>query len=89
MAGNLTVNMKLVLLILPLLGLIRGQDYVPGSPGGPWSRDELLVVRAKLWKLFTNNWTFKLAEDFARDGLPTPDNENDLGFLPAKVLRLR
>ena len=26
--------------------------YTPGSPGGPWSKDELLVVKAKLYRLY-------------------------------------
>ena len=66
-----------------------GQEYVPGSPGAAWSQEELLIVRAKLWKLFTNNWVYKLAESFEQFDLPPPDLDNDLGFFPAKVLRLR
>ena len=26
--------------------------YTPGTPGGPWSKDELLVVKAKLYRLY-------------------------------------
>ena len=84
-----TVTMKQVFIIFNLIFLACCQEYVPGTPGGAWSQEELLAVRAKLWKLFTNNWTYKLSEDFAQDGLPAPDLENDLGFLTAKVLRLR
>ena len=48
------------------------------------------VVRAKLWTLFTNNWTYKLSEEFwDKFGLSQPEKAVDLGFFPAKVLRLR
>ena len=53
-------------------------------------QEELLIVRAKLWTLFTNNWTYKLSEEFwDKFGLPQPEKAVDLGFFPAKVLRLR
>ena len=79
----------LLLFGLALVPPLRGEEYVAGTPGGPWSHEELLIVRAKLWKLFTNNWVYKLEEEFPSQGLPLPDLENDLGFFPAKVLRLR
>ena len=84
--------MREVLLIVLLVyssHLSHGDQYVPGSPGAAWSQEELLIVRAKLWKLFTNNWVYKLAESFEQFDLPPPDLDNDLGFFPAKVLRLR
>ena len=28
--------------------------YVPGEPGGPWTMEELLIVKAKLYVLFSN-----------------------------------
>merc|ERR1719322_2000360 len=80
--------MKLWLLSL-LFFLASCQEYEPGNPGGAWSQEELLIVRAKLWQLFTNNWTYKLSEEFwTQVGLPIPDNKVDLGFFAAKVLRL-
>ena len=60
-------------------------DYVPGSPGGPWSQEELLTVRAKLWMLYTNDYVYKLKSLFGKFGLPAPSNGNDLQFFPAKV----
>ena len=33
--------------------------YVPGTPGRPWSKDELLTVRSKLLFLFKNNYAPK------------------------------
>jgi len=80
--------MKLWLLSL-LFFLASCQEYEPGNPGGAWSQEELLIVRAKLWQLFTNNWTYKLSDEFwTQVGLPIPDNKVDLGFFAAKVLRL-
>ena len=29
--------------------------YVPGTPGAAWEEDEILVVKAKLWRMFTYN----------------------------------
>ena len=84
--------MRQVLLIVLLLHSSlpsHGEEYVPGSPGAAWSQEELLIVRAKLWRLFTNNWVYKVEDSFELFGLPPPDPENDLGFFPAKVLRLR
>lgn len=28
-------------------------EYVPGTPGAPWTRNEVLVVKAKLWRLMS------------------------------------
>ena len=63
-------------------------EYVPGTPGGPWSQEELLAVRAKLWRLYTNDYVYKLGDLFDKFGLPAPLNNQDLAFFPAKVLRL-
>jgi len=71
-----------------LFFLASCQEYQPGNPGGEWSQEELLTVRAKLWTLYTNNWTYKLSDKFSKVGLPEPKNDIDLGFFPAKVLRL-
>ena len=84
--------MREVLVIVFLLSSTQisdGEEYVPGSPGAAWSQEELLIVRAKLWRLFTNNWVYKIADSFELFSLPPPDLDNDLGFFPAKVLRLR
>ena len=60
-------------------------DYVPGTPGGSWSQEELLTVRAKLWMLYTNDYVYKLSSLFSKFGLPAPNNGIDLSFFPAKV----
>ena len=67
------------------------QEYVPGTPGGAWTREEMLAVRAKLWHLYTNeNFVYKLANKLGKYGLEYPLRlSHDLGFFTAKVLRLR
>merc|ERR1719219_1466502 len=40
--------------ILPsiFLGLCQSQEYVPGTPGAQWSREEVLAVKSKLYYIF-------------------------------------
>merc|ERR1712117_139310 len=64
-------------------------EYQPGTPGGAWSQEELLVVRAKLWELFFNpGWlqyqVYKFEDKYGlRKG-----QLKDLQHFTAKVLRL-
>ena len=58
---------------------------MPGTPGGAWSQEELLTVRAKLWLLYTNDYVYKLKSLFGKFGLPAPSNGIDLQFFSAKV----
>merc|ERR1712117_910192 len=63
-------------------------EYQPGTPGGAWSQEELLIVRAKLWELYYNsNWLQKQKGNFGKFGLPTASGK-DLEHFTAKVLRL-
>ena len=39
-----------------------GAEYKPGTPGGAWSQDDLMVVRAKLWRLY-GEWIGELTQD--------------------------
>ena len=86
-----------------LIFLIRS-EYKPGKPGGAWTQEELLIVRGKLWKMYANNGAvMKWWEDgkITNPGLHALNTkrensdekeykeEEELGFLPAKVLRLR
>ena len=66
-------------------------EYSPGTPGAAWSQAELLTVRAKLWRMYSNNqavfnWWKK---DKIPNDLPNPSFKADLGFFAAKVVRLR
>ena len=38
-----------------LLPLVSANVYVPGTPGAPWTQNEMLVVKAKLYSLFNKN----------------------------------
>merc|ERR1711988_914924 len=63
-------------------------EYQPGAPGGAWSQEELLIVRAKHWELYYNsNWLQKQKGNFGKFGLPTASGK-DLEHFTAKVLRL-
>merc|ERR1712038_1224070 len=45
-------SMYLALLVSVLLGLGAAAPYVPGTPGGPWTADEILIMKAKLFTMF-------------------------------------
>ena len=56
-----------------------GAEYQPGTPGGAWSQDDLMVVRAKLWRLYgeeigelTQNIIFILLNPRSGEGLALP-----------------
>ena len=44
------------ILYLPFLLFlsVQGQEYIPGTPGGPWTEEELITVRSKLYAIFGN-----------------------------------
>jgi len=73
---------------MALLARLSSGEYVPGSSGGPWSSEELLVVRAKLWRIFADDQAPKMYSTLPENELPTPSMADDLGFFPAKLLRL-
>ena len=48
-----TFTMKLFTSILLILSISQIHcDYVPGTPGGPWTKAEMLAVKARLYNLF-------------------------------------
>ena len=87
------VKMKVVLILLSLFLLANG-EYTPGTPGGPWTFDELLVVRAKLWSLMIDRRAEKVYKKIPRNDRPVIGEINDkwiklgLDFFPAKLARL-
>ena len=85
--------MMRTLTIFSLLSLYCsvGAQYLAGTPGGAWTQEELLVVRAKLWRLYSKNSYLVLLwrQGQISNDLPPPDTTADLKFFPAKVLRLR
>ena len=46
-----TVIMRVFLSCL-LFPLLAGSSYVPGTPGAPWSEEEVLAVKAKIRRTF-------------------------------------
>ena len=44
--------MRLLFLVSFLFPLIVAQQYVPGTPGAPWSDEEMIIVKAKLYSVF-------------------------------------
>ena len=38
-----------------LLVQVTSKEYVPGEPGAPWTLEETLIVKAKLYSIF-NMW---------------------------------
>jgi len=80
--------------ILPLLlALVSGAEYQPGTPGGAWSQDDLMVVRAKLWRLYGQEkgspYPYTLPDNFFdKFGLPQSNDFEDLQHFAAKVVRL-
>ena len=61
---------------------IHGSPYVPGEPGGAWTMEELLIVKAKLYAIF-NHWNVVMSSRNVRvdwtDG-PLPPKFLRLGF---------
>merc|ERR1719266_1323480 len=45
--------MYLLLLVSALLSLGAGAPYVPGTPGAPWTADEILIMKAKFFFFFS------------------------------------
>ena len=84
--------MKVIFMIFAINFLAKA-EYAPGEPGGPWTRDELLVVRAKLWSLMIDGRAQHLCKEL-KDSRPMADEldkkwiNKGLQFFPAKLLRL-
>ena len=53
-------------------------EYVPGTPGAPWTLEEMLTVKAKLHSIFYSGWV--------ANQLPISDHWR--WFSAAKALRL-
>ena len=45
------ITMK-ILLLLALVALVKGDTYVPGTPGAPWSSEVASIIRNKLFQLW-------------------------------------
>ena len=84
--------MKQILLFSLLICIVSG-EYVPGTRGGEWTLEELLIVRAKVWSLLKEGSAKSAYEKIKPNDLPIKDLNPDwinrgLQFFPAKLLRL-
>eukprot|EP00756_Hemistasia_phaeocysticola_P021489 Hpha_TRINITY_DN15778_c1_g3::TRINITY_DN15778_c1_g3_i1::g.40632::m.40632 len=67
----------LVLLLFALCLYADGAKYVPGTPGAEWTEEEMLIMKAKLWRLFDTSqsghitWEWKYMHH-AKDPDPKP-----------------
>ena len=43
------------LLVIQCVSLSLAQPYIPGTPGGPWTQREMLIVKSKLYSTFSSN----------------------------------
>merc|ERR1711892_908221 len=65
-------KMFLCLLLNLLLPWSGFSVYTPGSPGGPWSAEEVLIVKAKLWRMFSTDEARKMV----LEGTPASPGHN-------------
>ena len=49
----LSAMMRQTLISALVLGIALA-EYTPGEPGGAWTQEELLIVKAKIWALLSN-----------------------------------
>ena len=72
-------------------GVSNSSDLILDIEWRTLRQEELLVVRAKLWRLYSkNSYLVSLwRQGEITNGLPPPDVTADLKFFPAKVVRLR
>ena len=46
------------ILFLLFAGSVHSNPYVPGTPGAPWTEEEVLIVKAKFYSIFSNGGGF-------------------------------
>ena len=63
------ILLRILLLFLPL---IIADVYVPGTPGAPWSEEEILTVKGKLQSIFRRGGGFDALRSLRPDGTPGP-----------------
>ena len=47
--------MKKVFILFLTIAFSSAERYVPGNPGAPWSYEEMLIVKAKLYSIYSIN----------------------------------
>ena len=48
-------NMLALGLLVLWAPFIYAQSYVPGTPGAPWSDNEIIIIKSKLYSIFDRN----------------------------------
>ena len=66
--------------------LIFAQPYVPGTPGATWTQDEMAIVKAKLYSMFSATGGADALKQIYNGHTPT-QGKNDKPNA-AKMLRL-
>ena len=59
-------------------------EYVPGTPGGPWSEDEVLIVKSKIHTIINGNGCRAMRQLFGQFW----DCRSSIGPDAAKFIRL-
>ena len=62
-----------IILFFTLLMCIVSAEYIPGSPGGEWTLEELLIVRAKVWSLLKEGLAKNAYKKIEPNELPIKD----------------
>ena len=76
------------------LPLIYADVYVPGTPGGEWSEEEIMTVKSKLQAIFRRGGGIDALHQLHPDGTPGPwesgsfDGRYSLMPSAPKMLRL-
>ena len=83
------ISSKMNLYLLLLFSVYcTNATYIPGSPGGEWTKNELLTVRAKIWRLITDTKAIKTYEQKIIKRKSNADERQNLLFFAAKLIRL-
>ena len=83
------IKSKMNLYLLLLFSVYcTNATYIPGSPGGEWTKNELLTVRAKIWRLITDTKAIKTYEQKIIKRKSNADERQNLLFFAAKLIRL-
>merc|ERR1719348_529677 len=67
----MTLEMRVLLLLCgSFSGTLGG--YMPGTPGADWSLEEVLLVKAKLWRMFSSDQAVEIVKE-GTPASPGPD----------------
>ena len=65
LCNSLTTFVLRIFLVLSFLAsLCHGATYKPGEPGAPWTKQEMLTIKAKLYTLFMQDGGSNAVDEF-------------------------